>query len=853
MKNVSAEFISTMADRTDFYQTAHVVFADGKQKELSRKDFYISGNSFSDAAGTSSFPLGVALQKQISISLVNDQDQFSEYDFYMAKFQIYCNFDLLSGTEKILFGTFTVTTPEAYGTIIVVDAVDDTYKGDIPYTTGLEYPITAGEALRNSCSICGVPLIDSTFPNSDYVIQEMPEGITHRTLWGLCAMLAGGNARMDEYNRLNIISYDFSIFEKKLDLDGGIFDEDMPYSTGDFADGGSFYPWNTGDEYDGGTFRDWNGYHTLFKSKNLTLATDDVVITGIQTTVDEDTYIFGNEGYVLKITNQLIDGSPQDAVNRIGKLLVGIRFRPFTMDHISYPIAEFGDPCVVVDRKQRVYQSVITDVSFQFYGFTTLKCAADDPLRNSSEYYTKTTEAVVKSRKNTEKQISDYDVAVQSLTNLITQSFGVFKTEEFLEDGSTIYYLHNKPTLSASKTIWKMTSEAFAVSTDGGKTWNAGMDSSGNAVVNVLSAIGINFDWAKGGTLTLGGQNNNNGLLRILDASGKQIGSWTKDGIKITEGSINFGNGKVVADKDGLRITEGTINLGNGKFIANKNGIHSVKGLIGGWTVGENEITSENGNYKASVCNGTNVNKDFLVVQVKKSNGNYTYPFWVRADGSIGINLDGQSSETPPITIMNKDGGYMQMGADGFTVNYGSNFAKMFYASDGYARLTLGQNGEQKAVMDSDGMIQTRYGKKGSSTPNVHINNAGVLLECSSSSQRYKHNISDDLGELNPQKLYEVVIKTYKYIEGYLDQDDPRAGETFIGFIAEELAKIYPWAVDYDDQGRPESWNTRVIVPAMLKLIQEQHETQIEHEKRICGLEKSFSKIKNRRGWKTRR
>ena len=92
-----------------------------------------------------------------------------------------------------------------------------------------------------------------------------------------------------------------------------------------------------------------------------------------------------------------------------------------------------------------------------------------------------------------------------SLTSLITQSFGVYKTEEKLEDGSTIFYMHNKPTLKESDTIWKMTANAFAVSTDGGKTWNAGMDSQGNAVVNVLSAIGIRFDWARGGTLTLGG------------------------------------------------------------------------------------------------------------------------------------------------------------------------------------------------------------------------------------------------------------------------------------------------------------------------------------------------------------
>lgn len=754
MKNVSEEFISTMADRVDFYQTAHVTFANGKQKDLSRKDFYISGNSFSDAAGTSSFPLGVALQKQISISLVNDEDQFSEYDFYMAKLQIYCNFNLLSATEKILFGTFTVTTPEAYGTVITVDAVDDTYKGDIPYTTGLEYPITIGEALRDSCSSCGVPLIDTTFPNSDYVIQEIPEGITHRTLWGLCAMLAGGNARMDEYNRLQIVSYDFSIFEKKPDLDGGIFDDDTPYSTGDFADGGTFYPWNTGYEYDGGTFRDWNGFHTLFKAKNLTLATDDVVITGIQTTVGEDAYIFGDEGYVLKVTNQLIAGSPQDAVNRIGKILVGLRFRPFAMDCVAYPIAEFGDACIVVDRKQRVYQSIITDVNFQFYGFTTLKCAADNPLRNSSEYYSKTTEAVVKARKNTEKQINDYDIAVQMLTSLITQSFGVFKTEEVLEDGSTIYYLHNKPALNESKTIWKMTANAFAVSTDGGKTWNAGMDSSGNAVVNILSAIGISFDWAKGGTLVLGGQNNSNGILRILNSSGKEIGRWTKDGIVINEGSINLTN---------------------------------------------------------------------------------------------------QSTTIPAITMKNTDGGYMGMGADGFEVNIGAYFAKLYYGSGGYARLSIGQGKNENLRLDSDGMVQSKYEIRSSASPNVHKNSAGVFLECVSSSRRYKNGESEDLAELDPNKLYEAIIKTYKYNDGYLSENDPRFGKRFIGFIAEELEKVYPLAVDYDKQGRPESWNSRIIIPAMLKLVQDQHETQLKHEKRIRKLENKLSNIEKRNGWKRRR
>ena len=81
MKNVSNEFISTSSERTDYYVLASVKFADGTKKELSRSDFYLSGNSYTDAAGSSSFPLGVALEKQMGISIVNDFDQWSTYDF----------------------------------------------------------------------------------------------------------------------------------------------------------------------------------------------------------------------------------------------------------------------------------------------------------------------------------------------------------------------------------------------------------------------------------------------------------------------------------------------------------------------------------------------------------------------------------------------------------------------------------------------------------------------------------------------------------------------------------------------------------------------------------------------------
>lgn len=167
----------------------------------------------------------------------------------------------------------------------------------------------------------------------------------------------------------------------------------------------------------------------------------------------------------------------------------------------------------------------------------SVSCDAETPGKNSSKQYSELTQAVVKARENAQAQIGEYNESVQQLTDLISNSFGMFKTEEILEDGSSIYYMHDKPTLEESMTIWKMTIDAFAVSTDGGKTWNAGMDSSGNAVVNILSAIGINCDWIHAGTLTLGGYNNMNGKLVMQDVNGIQNGYWKNGGL-YTTGSI---------------------------------------------------------------------------------------------------------------------------------------------------------------------------------------------------------------------------------------------------------------------------------------------------------------------------
>lgn len=106
-------------------------------------------------------------------------------------------------------------------------------------------------------------------------------------------------------------------------------------------------------------------------------------------------------------------------------------------------------------------------------------------------------------RKDIEKERTDREKALEELGVRIDNSSGLFTTEVVLEDGSTIFYMHDKPTLSESMIVWKMTAEAWGVSTDGGKTYNAGMTVDGDTIVRILTAVGVNADWVKTGALKI--------------------------------------------------------------------------------------------------------------------------------------------------------------------------------------------------------------------------------------------------------------------------------------------------------------------------------------------------------------
>ena len=595
MINVSNEFNKLMNKRTDFKENAEIKFADGSFLELSEKDFTVSNNNIVDASESNGIPLGVAVCRNIQIELMNDDDRFSEYDFFGAVIRLYLTFQLSGTVERIEYGTFTVLTPETYGTTVIITALDDMYKADREYNTKLIFPATIGAMYRDACTTLGISQGTTTFLNDNFVVNEKPTGITFRQLFGYIAMLAGGNARIDVTGRLRIISYDFKRLEELASIiDGGIY---SPWNNTTELDGGSFSPWNTGDVADGGLFTDGKEYHKLSNWSNLKVDTDDVVITGVQTTYndaenEEHTVIHGVEGYVLSIENPLIIGQEEFAIGLIGNVMVGGRFRQFSGDIVANPTIEFMDPALLFDRKGNIYVSFTTDVNFQFFGFTSIKNSAEPTLRNSAKAYSEATKTLVKARKLIADERTAREQAVAQLAKDLQNSSGLFATEEVQEDGSVIYYMHDKPTLEESMIVWKLTALAFGISTDGGKTYPYGFTVDGTTITRLLYAEGIDADYIDTGAIRINDANGNTMFLADYDTKQVYINaSNVKIGTKaITDELVEMAATiSLVNDKVELKASKGELS----SLLSVESGAITIKSNRFSWDSTYSSLTSD--------------------------------------------------------------------------------------------------------------------------------------------------------------------------------------------------------------------------------------------------------------------
>lgn len=497
MINVSNAFREKLEAGEPVRMMVDITFPDGTKKTIN-EEIMNGDNGFTDCAESSSFPVGTSVCKTLTLNINNYEEQWKEYDFYSAKIHAYLKINSLA--EKIDKGIYTVTTPEQYSDIITITALDDMYKANKAYTSGLKLPQSLINLVRDACETIGIGM-NLTMSHGDIIIRSIPDNMTFRQLFGYAAMVESANARIDYSGNLGFIKWDF---EKA----------DIP---------------------------DLKNY-----GNPPVLSSDDIIITGIRVkngqsnddTDSEYSGMYGKEGYLLELENELIDSDQLETVaSIIGEQIVGARFRNLEGDLVYNPLIEFGDMVYTYDRLGNKYLTPLTDVSGNVGGLTTVKTQADDPIRGSSDYYSEGTKAIVAARQMVKKETSAREEAVKRLEQKIsdTNASGMFCTDVRQEDGSTIRYLHDKPTLKESSNVIKVTSEAIGISNDGGKTYPYGITLDGETITRLLYAEGINADYINAGTILVKDKDKNVIFEADMDAGSVYI-----------SGNVQIGGGKTL-------------------------------------------------------------------------------------------------------------------------------------------------------------------------------------------------------------------------------------------------------------------------------------------------------------------
>lgn len=503
MRNLSTEFKEQQnSGNRNYLKYADFTFTDGSTLSITDKDLWSNGFKFEDAVSQSgSFDIGAAIVNKLTLQINNFSGKYTDYIWDGARVVCYIGLELSTGIEKIRICTMTVTDAPYQNTAIISLTCEDSMRlFDRDYSDSkLTYPATRLQIIQNACEVCGVTLQSTRFDNDDLIIQNRPDdsSITFRQVIAWVAQMGCQWAKCDEYGRLCF----------------GWYEREVPDNFYDLVE----TPWK---DVEGNDILDTTGEQiitimqtgiTAIQTNGFTPWLYDLEITGIKVTEyienssqnEAKTYQSGKSGYVIEISdNKLIQEGTGEAICKIiSDRCVGMKFRPFSTGALTNIAWEAGDTIAISDRNGKQYKSYLTSVTLNPGAFEQLECSAKSASRNKQKQYSLNQQIQAENNKNLRDERTAREKALEELSQRLAEASGTYTTVETQPDGSNIYYLHNKPQLYDSDIVWKMTAEAWAVSTDGGQHWNGGMTVDGDVIARILTATGVNADWINTGTI----------------------------------------------------------------------------------------------------------------------------------------------------------------------------------------------------------------------------------------------------------------------------------------------------------------------------------------------------------------
>lgn len=132
------------------------------------------------------------------------------------------------------------------------------------------------------------------------------------------------------------------------------------------------------------------------------------------------------------------------------------------------------------------------------------------------------------------------DEAKRNAASLIGDATSGYITIKQGSSGADEIIISDTPDYLDATKVWRWNLNGLGYSDEGynPEKFKTAITIDGKIVADFITAGLMSADRIKGGTLQLGGYNNQNGVLQILDTNGNVIGTWDKNGIDAANGSF---------------------------------------------------------------------------------------------------------------------------------------------------------------------------------------------------------------------------------------------------------------------------------------------------------------------------
>lgn len=492
--------------------------------------------------------IGTTVAKKITVNILNHNNSINLENKEISAFVGIGQEE----TEEIPFGNFIISNPpENDETEEKTNFVGYDYmiKFNKTFKDNNTYPISLKQYLTNLCTQVGIELGSTNLVNQNYMIQGNPFSNNEkcRTVLSSIAQLCGGFARIGRDNKLYIINLNSTEYVRGLTV-GEVhqmtigemnnvlikkLNETVGIPTADNIDGNTYMDFKKNNQY--------GGVNSLVLK--LSQVEGEITLREDEESIEKN----GLTEIVIEDNPFLTDSTEREKViDELWENIKDLKYIPFKIEeYYGFPYLDAGDKVEIADMEDTIHISFVFNHKFIYNGSFKGSIETSALTRTQSTYSPEKT--------NIKNQIRNVELSVNKITGDITAISEV--QEEQTTQISQISIDVSNVNIEVAKKVGKNEiKSSINTSPETIKIATKNLDLTGYATFNDLAGTGttiingsnittgkISANRISGGTFTVGGNNNGNGIIDVRDSSNNTVVKINKDGIQMADGSKIIG------------------------------------------------------------------------------------------------------------------------------------------------------------------------------------------------------------------------------------------------------------------------------------------------------------------------